>query len=112
VEELLAERGIAVDHLTVYRWVQTFTSEFIDAARPARHACGDRWFVDETSPPLEQQRLTAHKASTQCVRDHLRRPIPGRRNLLMETAGNTVSEIDRPVDPAARLMTGCAGLSE
>jgi NAD(P)-dependent dehydrogenase (short-subunit alcohol dehydrogenase family) len=29
---LLAERGIEVDHVTVYRWVQRFTSEFIDAA--------------------------------------------------------------------------------
>jgi transposase, IS6 family len=48
VEELLAERGIEVDHVTIYRWVQTFTSEFIDAARPARHCVGDRWFVDET----------------------------------------------------------------
>ena len=48
VEELLAERGIEVDHVTVYRWVQTFTPEFIDAARPARHGTGDRWFVDET----------------------------------------------------------------
>src|SRR5262252_8550917 len=48
VEDLLAERGVTVDHVTVYRWVQTFTSEFIDAARPARHSTGDRWFVDET----------------------------------------------------------------
>ena len=48
VEELLAERGVEVDHVTVYRWVQTFTPEFVDAARPARHATGDRWFVDET----------------------------------------------------------------
>jgi IS6 family transposase len=48
VEELLAERGVVVDHVTVYRWVQTFTGEFIGAARPARHAAGDRWFVDET----------------------------------------------------------------
>ncbi len=48
VEELMAERGIEVDHVTVYRWVQTFTAEFIDSARPARHAAGDRWFVDET----------------------------------------------------------------
>jgi transposase-like protein len=48
VEELLAERGIEVDHVTIYRWVQTFTSELIDAARPSRHATGDRWFVDET----------------------------------------------------------------
>ncbi len=48
VEELLAERGIAVDHVTIYRWVQRFTPMFIDAARPSRHAVGDRWFVDET----------------------------------------------------------------
>jgi transposase, IS6 family len=48
VEELLAERGIAVDHVTVFRWVQRFTSLLIDAARPCRHAPGDRWFVDET----------------------------------------------------------------
>ena len=30
MEELLAERRIMVDRVTVYRWVQTFTAEFID----------------------------------------------------------------------------------
>ena len=34
--------------MTVYRWVHRFTPLFADAARPARHAAGDRWFVDET----------------------------------------------------------------
>ena len=48
VEELLAERGIEVDHVTIYRWVQRFTPMLIDAARPCRHAVGGRWFVDET----------------------------------------------------------------
>jgi transposase-like protein len=48
VEELLAERGVEVDHVTVYRWVQRFTSLLADAARFSRHAPGDRWFVDET----------------------------------------------------------------
>jgi transposase-like protein len=48
VEELLAERGIEVDHVTIYRWVQRFTPLLIDAARPCRHAADDRWFVDET----------------------------------------------------------------
>ncbi len=47
VEELLAERGITVDHVTVYRWVQRFTPLLIDAARLYRHVPGDRWFVDE-----------------------------------------------------------------
>jgi IS6 family transposase len=48
LEELLAERGIEVDHVTLYRWVQHFTPELVDAARPCRPAVGDRWFVDET----------------------------------------------------------------
>ena len=48
VEEFLFERGIEVDHVTVYRWVQRFTPLLADAARPCRHAVGDCWFVDET----------------------------------------------------------------
>jgi IS6 family transposase len=48
VEELLAERGADVDHVTIYRWVQRFTPLMIDAAQPCRRSVGDRWFVDET----------------------------------------------------------------
>ena len=42
VEELLAERGIEVDHVTLYRWVPRFTPFLADAARQSRHAVGDR----------------------------------------------------------------------
>ena len=48
VEELLAERGIEVDHVSIYRWVQRFAPEFAEAARARRHVVGDRWHVDET----------------------------------------------------------------
>ncbi len=48
VEELLAERGVEADHVTVYRWVQRFTPLLADAARFTRHSQGDRWLVDET----------------------------------------------------------------
>jgi len=48
LEELLAERGVELDHVTLYRWVQRFTPLLIEAARPTRHLAGDRWFVDET----------------------------------------------------------------
>jgi transposase, IS6 family len=41
VEELLAERGIDVDP----GWVQRFAPLQVDAARPCRHAVGDRWRV-------------------------------------------------------------------
>jgi len=36
IEELLVERGVEVDHVTMYRWVQRFTPLFADAARFAR----------------------------------------------------------------------------
>jgi IS6 family transposase len=48
LEELLAERGVEVDDVSIYRWVIRFAPLLIDAARPCRHAVGDRWHVDET----------------------------------------------------------------
>jgi transposase-like protein len=48
VEELLLERGVEVDHVTVYRWAQRFTPLLADAARFCRHSPGDRWYCDET----------------------------------------------------------------
>jgi hypothetical protein len=46
VEELLTERGVEVDHVTVYRWVQRFTPLLAGATRPCRHAMGSHWQVD------------------------------------------------------------------
>ena len=65
LEELLAERGVEVDHVTVYRWVQRFTPLFADAARPARHATGDRWFVDETYVKVSGQWRYLYRAVDQ-----------------------------------------------
>ncbi|MDQ3764998.1 MAG: IS6 family transposase [Actinomycetota bacterium] len=65
VEELLAERGITVDHVSIYRWVQRFTPLLIDAARPRRHAPGDRWFVDETYVKVAGQWVYLYRAIDQ-----------------------------------------------
>ena len=65
VEELLAERGITVDHVSVYRWVQRFTPLLVDAARPCRHAPGDRWFVDETYVKVAGRWIYLHRAIDQ-----------------------------------------------
>jgi transposase, IS6 family len=42
VEELLLERDVEVDHVTVYRWVQRFTPLLLDAARFCRHSLVSR----------------------------------------------------------------------
>lgn len=65
VKELLAERGISVDHVTIYRWVQRFTPLLIDAARPCRHAPGDRWFVDETYVKVAGRWVSLYRAIDQ-----------------------------------------------
>jgi IS6 family transposase len=65
VEELLAERGVTVDHVTVYRWVQRFTPEFIVAARHCRHVPGARWFVDETYVKVAGRWCYVHRAIDQ-----------------------------------------------
>jgi transposase InsO family protein len=65
VEELLAERGIEVDHVTIYRWVLRFTPLLAEAARPCRHAVGDRWQVDETYVKVSGQWRYVYRAIDQ-----------------------------------------------
>jgi len=48
VEELLAERGVEVDHVSIYPVGGAVHAAAADAAKPCRHTVGDRWFVDET----------------------------------------------------------------
>jgi putative transposase len=47
VEELLAERGLAVSYETVRRWFRKFGPTFADGLRRRRPRPGDKWHVDE-----------------------------------------------------------------
>jgi hypothetical protein len=65
VEELLTDRGVQVDHTTIDRWVLRFTPLLAEAARPCRHAVGDRWQVDETSVKVAGQWRYGYRAIDQ-----------------------------------------------
>jgi len=47
VEELLAERGLSVDHVTVWRWVQRYAPELERRLRRHLKPTNDSWRVDE-----------------------------------------------------------------
>jgi putative transposase len=47
VEELLAERGVAVSYETVRRWCRKFGQTFADGVRRRRPSPGDEWHLDE-----------------------------------------------------------------
>jgi IS6 family transposase len=91
VEELLAERGIEVVHVTIYRWVQRFTPLVIDVARPCRRSVGDRWFVDETTVKMAGVRRSVYRAVDQrgevieILGSERRAPLPRVSDLLHDT---------------------------
>jgi transposase, IS6 family len=48
LEEMMAERGIAVDHSTINRWVLNYAPELDKRVRPHLSLTNDSWRVDET----------------------------------------------------------------
>lgn len=48
LEELMAERGLSVDHTTVWRWVQRYAPELNRRVQPELKRTGTSWRVDET----------------------------------------------------------------
>ena len=48
LEEMASERGVAVDHSTIYRWVIKFTPAVEKEVRRNARASGKSWRLDET----------------------------------------------------------------
>lgn len=48
LEEILAERGVKVDHATLNRWVTKYASQVADEARRRKRPVGRSWRMDET----------------------------------------------------------------
>ena len=49
VEELMHERGVWVDHTTVFRWVQRYAPELEKRCRPLLKATNDSLFCSDDS---------------------------------------------------------------
>jgi transposase-like protein len=48
LEEMMRERGLSVDHTTIYRWVQAYAPEMEKRIRPHLTPINDSYRVDET----------------------------------------------------------------
>ncbi len=49
LEEMMAERGVHVDHSTIHRWVLRYTPELEAELRKRKKPVSGRWFWDETA---------------------------------------------------------------
>ena len=62
VQELLAERGVTVDHSTIWRWVQRFAPELCRRLRPHLKTTNRSWRVDETYVRVKGQWCYLYRA--------------------------------------------------
>ena len=62
LEEIMLERGLHVDHTTIYCWVQHYAPELDKRCRPYLKATNDSWRVDETYIKVKKQWVYLYRA--------------------------------------------------
>jgi transposase, IS6 family len=62
LEEMMAERGMSVDHTTIFRWVQRYAPEIDRRSRPHLKPTNDSWRVDETYVKVGGQWMYLYRA--------------------------------------------------
>ncbi|GHO80247.1 IS6 family transposase [Ktedonobacter sp. SOSP1-85] len=58
----MLERGLRIDHTTIYRWVQRYAPELEKRCRPYLKACNDSWRVDETYLKIKKAWVYLYRA--------------------------------------------------
>jgi transposase, IS6 family len=62
LEEMMLERGLRVDHTTIYRWVQHYAPELEKRCRSHLKATTDSWRVDETYVKVKKVWMYLYRA--------------------------------------------------
>lgn len=62
LEEMMVERGLHVDHTTIYRWVQHYGPELDRRCRPHLKPTTDSWRVDETYIKVKKEGVYLYRA--------------------------------------------------
>ena len=62
LEEIMLERGLHIDHSTIYRWVQHYAPELDRRCRPHVKGTTDSWRVDETYIKVKKEWVYLYRA--------------------------------------------------
>ena len=62
LEEMMAERGLNVDHSTVHRWVVHFSPQLLERFNRRKRAIGIKWHMDETYNKVRGQWTYLYRA--------------------------------------------------
>lgn len=62
LEEIMAERGIAVDHTTIHRWTLRYAPLLLERFNRRKRSVTDRWHIDETYIKVRGQWMYLYRA--------------------------------------------------
>src|SRR5919202_1390576 len=62
LELMLADRGVTVDHTTIYRWIQAYAPEIEKRIRPHLRLSNGSWRVDETYAKVKGRWMNLYRA--------------------------------------------------
>jgi transposase, IS6 family len=62
LEEMMIDRGLKVDHATIFRWVQEYAPELDKRSRPYLKQTNDSWRVDETYIKVKGEWMYLYRA--------------------------------------------------
>ncbi|CAH1691971.1 transposase [Hyphomicrobiales bacterium] len=62
LEEMMAERGLSVDHSTVHRWVVRFAPQLLERFNRRKRAVTGKWHLDETYIKVRGQWMYLYRA--------------------------------------------------
>src|SRR5215212_11411370 len=62
LEEIMAERGISVDHATIHRWIVRYSPELLEQFNKRKRAVTGRWHMDKTYIKVRGRWLYLYRA--------------------------------------------------
>lgn len=62
LEEMMAKRGISVDHATIHRWIIRYSPELLERFNSRKRAVTGRWHLDETYIKVRGQWMYLYRA--------------------------------------------------
>ncbi len=68
LEEIMAERGVELDHATLNRWVSRYAGLVADASRHKKRPADRSWRMDETYVKVKGEWVYLYRASINTVR--------------------------------------------
>ena len=66
LELMLLDRGVAVDHSTIFRWIQAYAAELEKRIRPHLRLSNGSWRVDETFVKVKGRWMYLYRGADSC----------------------------------------------